>query len=135
MVIAIATFPVIINTIAGLNASNPDALKLMRALGATRLQTLVRVRIPYLLPYLFAGLELAIVLAVIGAIIAEFAAGNKGLGYLLTIDQEHLATDDAFAILVILCGLGLSLHHLIVLMRGRFVFWQTHVLKSSPSMK
>ncbi len=123
MVIAIATFPIIVNTIAGLNATDPDALKLMRALGATRLQTLVRVRIPYLLPYFFAGLELAMVLAVIGAIIAEFAAGNKGLGYLMTIDQQHLATDDAFAILVILCGLSLSLHRLIVLLRERFVFW------------
>lgn len=125
LVLTIATFPIIINTIAGLQAADPDSLKLMQSLGSTRLQTFMKVRVPYALPYLFAGIEVGIVLSVVGAIVAEFTSGARGLGFVLVVDQEHLKTADAFAIIIILSLIGVTLHRLVLIARGRFVFWHT----------
>lgn len=123
MVIALATFPTIVSTMAGLRASDPDSMKLMRALGATGLETFLKVRVPYALPHLFAGIELAIVLSVIGSIVSEFVAGNRGLGYLLIVDQESLRAADMFAVILLISMLAMVLHQLVLLVRGRFVFW------------
>lgn len=123
MVIAIATLPVLVNTIAGLGATSADMLQLMRSVGATRWQTFVKVRVPTALPYLFAGLETAIVFAAVGAVVAEFAGGNEGLGYVTLIGQELFQLDRAFSAIALLMVQGFVLHRLVVITRRRTVFW------------
>src|SRR5690606_30038958 len=68
MAVAVAIFPVIVNTMAGFAATDRDELRLMRSLGATRMQVLWRLRIPTALPYLFAGFETAMLFAAVGAV-------------------------------------------------------------------
>lgn len=72
-------FPVTVNTLRGLNSADPIHIELMRSLSASRLQTLVTVRIPSAIPSLFSGLRLAAIASVIGAIVGELSAGT-GLG-------------------------------------------------------
>jgi ATP-dependent Zn protease len=55
----------------------PDQL---RALGATRLDMVMKVGIPRSLPYFFASLKIAITLSFVGTVIAEIVAGNNGIG-------------------------------------------------------
>jgi NitT/TauT family transport system permease protein len=124
MAIAVAAFPVIVNTMAGLAATDRDDLRLMRSLGATRAQILWRLRIPTALPYLFAGFETAMLFSAVGAVIGEFMGGNEGLGYLTLIAQELFRLDDAFAAIILLSIQGFVLHRLVVIARRRFVFWQ-----------
>ena len=124
MVVAIASFPILVNTIAGLSATSQEQLKLMRAVGATRWQTFRKVRWPNALPYLFAGLESGIVFAAVGAVVAEFAGGNEGLGYVTLIGQELFQLDRAFSAIVLLMIQGFVLHRLVVISRRRTVFWQ-----------
>jgi NitT/TauT family transport system permease protein len=124
MAIAIAAFPVIVNTIAGLAATDRDDLRLMRSLGATRSQVLWRLRIPTALPYLFAGFETAMLFSAVGAVIGEFMGGNRGLGYVTLIAQELFRLDDAFAAITLLSIQGFVLHRLVVIAKRRFVFWQ-----------
>jgi NitT/TauT family transport system permease protein len=124
MAIAVAAFPVIVNTIAGLGATDRDDLRLMRSLGATRLQVLWRVRLPTALPYLFAGFETAMLFSAVGAVIGEFMGGNAGLGYVTLLAQELFRLDDAFSAIALLSIQGFVLHRLVVIARRRLVFWQ-----------
>ncbi len=76
----VALFPIISNTTLGLRSVDPGLVNLFRANKASRLQTLMRLRIPSALPYFFAGLRISSGLALIGAVVAEFVAGTGGLG-------------------------------------------------------
>jgi len=76
----VAIFPVISNTTLGLRSVDPGLLELFRLNKATRLQILLRLRIPSALPYFFGGLRIASGLALIGAVVAEFVAGTGGSG-------------------------------------------------------
>jgi NitT/TauT family transport system permease protein len=124
MAIAIAAFPVIVNTIAGLSATSRDDVRLMRSLGATRSQILRRVRIPTAMPYLFAGFETAMLFSAVGAVIGEFMGGNAGLGYVTLLAQELFRLDDAFSAIALLSIQGFLLHRLVVIAGRRLVFWQ-----------
>ena len=124
MAVAVAVFPVIVNTMAGLAATDRDDLRLMRSLGSTRSQLLWRVRIPTALPYLFAGFETAMLFSAVGAVIGEFMAGNAGLGYVTLLAQELFRLDDAFSAIVLLSVQGFLLHRLVVIAGRRLVFWQ-----------
>lgn len=76
----VALFPVISNTTLGLRSVEPDLQSYFQLQRATRLQTLVRLRIPSALPYFFGGLRISSGLALIGAVVAEFVAGTGGSG-------------------------------------------------------
>lgn len=76
----VALFPVISNTTLGLRSVEPDLQNYFQLNRATRLQTLIRLRIPSSLPYFFGGLRISSGLALIGAVVAEFVAGTGGTG-------------------------------------------------------
>jgi NitT/TauT family transport system permease protein len=76
----VALFPIIANTTLGLRSVNPGLMSYFKLNRATRLQTLVRLRIPSALPYFFGGLRISSGLALIGAVVAEFVAGTGGTG-------------------------------------------------------
>jgi NitT/TauT family transport system permease protein len=76
----VAIFPVISNTTLGLRSVDPGLANLFRMNRASRLQTLVKLRIPSALPYFFGGLRISSGLALIGAVVAEFVAGTGGRG-------------------------------------------------------
>jgi NitT/TauT family transport system permease protein len=123
MTIIISFFPVLVNTIAGLRASDQSQLDLMTSLAATKWQTFRYVRLPNSLPYIFAGLEIGIVLSVIGAIVGEFVGASKGLGYLMMFFNARLDVASVFAILLVLGVLGYLLQSLMTLIRRRVAFW------------
>jgi NitT/TauT family transport system permease protein len=133
MAIAIAAFPVIVNTMAGLAATDRDALRLLRSLGATRTQILRQLRIPTALPYLFAGFETAMLFSAVGAVIGEFMGGDRGLGYVTLLAQELFRLDDAFAAIILLSLQGFVLHRLVVIARRKVVFWQAEQDAVTPT--
>jgi NitT/TauT family transport system permease protein len=124
MAVAVAVFPVIVNTMAGLAATDRDDFRLMQSLRATRPQVLRRLRLPTALPYLFAGFETAMLFSAVGAVIGEFMGGNEGLGYVTLLAQELFRLDDAFSAIALLSLQGFLLHRLVVIARRHFVFWQ-----------
>ena len=72
LVISTVFFPVLINTLAGIERADPDQLDMLRAYCGKRRRVFLRVKLPSALPSVFAGLELAIVLAMIAAVVSEF---------------------------------------------------------------
>jgi NitT/TauT family transport system permease protein len=109
----VAFFPILINTVMGLQSVEPDMLDLIHSLSATQRQVFVKVRLPSAAPYFFGGLKIAITLALIGAIIGEFVGADQGLGYLLIMANTNLDTKLAFAVLAILMLLGAAMYMVI----------------------
>lgn len=104
----IGFFPMLSNTLIGLNSTDHNMKNLFHLYNASSLQTMFRLRIPAALPYIVAGLKISCTLAVIGAIVGEYIAGigggKGGLGYAITVSASRLQTAYLFA-----CGLSASL--------------------------
>jgi NitT/TauT family transport system permease protein len=119
----IALFPVIVGTAAGLHAADDNARMLFRTMGASRLQTLIKLKLPTGMPHFFAGLKNAAVLVVVGAVVGEFLGGGKGFGELIRIAASQLNTPRVFSLILYLSLLGLALFASVVWIQRRFVFW------------
>lgn len=119
----IATFPIVVATAAGLYAATENERMLFKSIGATRLQTLLRLKLPTGLPYVFTGLKIAAVGVMAGAITGEFLGGGKGFGALIRQSASQLDTPRVFALILYLSLLGLALYFTVVWTQRRFVFW------------
>lgn len=119
----IATFPIVVGTAAGLHAADENARMMFRSLGASRWQTLVRMKIPAGLPHIFTGLKIGAVGVMAGAITAEFLGGGKGFGELIRVAASQLQTPRVFSLILYLSVLGFALFWSVVLLERRLVFW------------
>jgi NitT/TauT family transport system permease protein len=120
----IATFPIVVGTAAGLHAADENARMLFRTMGASRLQTLVKMKLPTGLPHFFTGLKIASVGVMAGVITGEFLGGGKGFGELIRIAASQLDTPRVFSLIIYLSLLGLATFGSVVWIQRRFVFWQ-----------
>jgi ABC-type nitrate/sulfonate/bicarbonate transport system permease component len=109
IVALICFFPLTVNVMDGLRSVDPELLKLMRTLGASRLATLVKVELPASLPFFFSGLRVAATVSVIGAVFGEWAGADKGLGRLVLLGNNQLQTPRVYAGVVILTLMAVAL--------------------------
>lgn len=119
----IATFPIVVSTAAGLYAASENERMLFKAMGATRMQTLFRLKLPTGLPHIFTGLKIAAVGVMAGAITGEFLGGGKGFGALIRQSASQMDTPRVFALILYLSLLGLLLYFTVVWAQRRLVFW------------
>lgn len=119
----IATFPIVVSTAAGLYAASENERMLFKSIGASRLQTLIRLKLPTGLPYIFTGLKIASVGVMAGAITGEFLGGGKGFGALIRESASMLDTPRVFSLILYLSLLGLALFFFVAFVEKRLVFW------------
>jgi NitT/TauT family transport system permease protein len=119
----IAFFPVYVNALTGILTVDEDAREMFRSLGASRLQTFLRLMVPGSLPVLFAGLKTAAGLSLVGAVVGEFISAQRGLGVLVQQFSSQLAIADAFAVILMLMVLGLLLYGVMEWLERTTVFW------------
>ncbi|UOQ50536.1 ABC transporter permease [Gracilibacillus caseinilyticus] len=104
----IGFFPMLSNTLIGLNATDRGMMDLMSLYHASKWQIMWKIRIPAALPYIIAGLKISCTLAIIGAIVGEYIAGigggDGGLGYAITVASTTMEIPYLFA-----CGIAASL--------------------------
>jgi NitT/TauT family transport system permease protein len=109
----VAFFPILSNTILGLNSADHNLRNLFELYGATRWQTLVHLRLPAALPYFLGGLRISAGLALIGAVVAEFVAGTggsaSGLAYRILESGYQLKIARMFAALIMISLTGIVL--------------------------
>lgn len=103
-------FPLLEGTMTGIAQTDTVRLRLFRMLGATRWQTLWRLKVPSGLPAILSGLRVAAVLALVGAVVGEFIGGSQGLGALIIAAQGSMDTALMFAVLVLITLMGLLLY-------------------------
>ena len=125
IVALICFFPITVNMLDGLRSVDPELTKMLRSLGAGRMQRLWRAEIPTALPYAFSGARVAITISVIGAVFAEYVGSSEGLGHLINQAQAQLLTARSFAAVVVLSAMAILLFALISLIERRVVTWDS----------
>ena len=113
----VAFFPILSNTVLGLNSADRNLADLFRLYGATRWQALLLLRIPSALPFFLAGLRVAGGLALIGAVVAEFVAGaggtGSGLAFRILEASYQLRIPRMFAALALVSAAGIAIFALL----------------------
>jgi putative hydroxymethylpyrimidine transport system permease protein len=124
VVIAVVSFfSIVVTTLAGLAAVDPDMLKLMRTFDASRFATFRHVELPAAVPGVLTGAKLAVVFAVIGAVFAEQAGSSAGLGYLFEQSLPQLLVARAYAAVAILSAFAIALFLLLTAVERLAVPW------------
>ncbi len=117
-------FPVFINTDVGLSKIDPDGLKMMRSLLASRWEIFSKLRLPSALPATFLGLRVGLTFSLIGAVVAEMIAARSGLGLVLVQSHARFAIDTMYAVIVIMSLIGLVLFVAIAWLDRKVIYWR-----------
>lgn len=120
----IVFFPVLINTIVGLQSVPEDLHDLMRSLQATKRQTFWLLEVPASLPIFLGGLRVGATLAVIGAVVGEFVGADRGLGFLVNRARAEYDTALVFVAIFTLVALALSMYGIVTLLERRLLAWR-----------
>lgn len=123
IVVIVCFFPVVVTTLDALRNVDPELIKLMRTLDASRWQTLRMVEAPAALPAALSGAKIAVAVAVIGAVFAEYTGSEKGLGHLLLTSTPQLETARAWAATVVLALFAVALFAALGLAQRVLVPW------------
>lgn len=119
----VSFFSIVVTTLAGFAAVDPELLKLMRTFDASRRRVFLSVELPSALPGVFTGAKIAVIVAVIGAVFAEEAGAGSGLGYIFEQSLPQLLTARAFAAVVILSAFAILLFAVLTLAERLTVPW------------
>jgi NitT/TauT family transport system permease protein len=119
----ISFFPIVVNVATGLASVTPEMKDVLRVLGATRYEILVKVSIPNALPYFFASLKVAITLAFIGSVVSETIAANDGIGYLMLAASARYQVALIFAGVIVIAAMSIAMFLICVAVERRLVGW------------
>ena len=123
LVVITTFFPVAVSLLDGFKSADADAVSLLRAMGASRLQIFRHVKLPSALPYFFAGLRISASYAVVGAVVSEWLGGFEGLGVYMTRVRKAYAFDKMFAVIILIAIVSLLLMRLVTLIRDVSMPW------------
>ena len=124
VVVVMVFFPVLVNTVAGLAASDRMQRDLMATWSASYWQALFKLRLPAAMPFIFNGLKIASTLALIGAIVAEFFGSPiVGMGFRINASIGQLALDMIWAEIAVAALAGSAFYGLVALIERGGTFW------------
>lgn len=124
VVVVMIFFPILVNTVQGLAASDSMQRDLMRTYAADYWKTLFKLRLPMALPFIFNGLKIATTLALIGAIVAEFFGSPiRGMGFRISTSVGQLALDLVWAEIVVAAITGSVFYGGMSLLERKWTFW------------
>jgi len=119
----IGFFPVISNTLMGLNSVDKGMNELFTLYNASKWQRMWKLRLPSAMPFIMAGLKISCTLSIVGAIVGEYVAGigggKGGLGYAITISAVQMKTPLLFACGIAAAILGISFYLIVSLVSKR----------------
>jgi NitT/TauT family transport system permease protein len=128
VVVVMTTFPMLVNTIAGLNAASVMERDLMRTYAASYWQTLFKLRLPAAAPFIFNALKINSTLALIGAIVAEFfGTPTVGMGFRISTEVGRMNVDMVWAEIAVAALAGSVFYGVVVLIERAVTFWHPSV--------
>lgn len=119
----ISFFPIVVNVATGLATIEPETEDVLRALGAKKLDIMLKVGIPRSMPYFFGSLKVAITLAFVGSVVSETVASNSGLGQMMASAQSNFNVPLVFAGLLMLAVEGIAMYALMAWIEKRMTGW------------
>lgn len=131
VVVVMTFFPMLVNTIAGLNASGQMERDLMHTYASSYWQTLFKLRLPAAMPFIFNALKINSTLALIGAIVAEFfGTPIVGMGFRISTAVGSLNIDLVWAEIFVAALAGSLTYGAIALMERQVTFWHPSVRRA-----
>jgi ABC-type nitrate/sulfonate/bicarbonate transport system permease component len=109
VIVLVTFFPIVVALLDGFASTEPEAIDLLRTLGATDRQVFRKVRLPTALPFFFTGLRISITYAVIGAVFGEYVGAYEGLGIWMQLSKNAFRTDLVFVAILITGALSVGL--------------------------
>ena len=124
VVVVMVFFPMLVNTVQGLQATDAMQRDLMRTYAAGYWSNLLKLRLPAAMPFIFNGLKIGTTLALIGAIVAEFFGSPvKGMGFRISTSVGQLALDLVWAEIVVAAIAGSAFYGLMAWAEKSVTFW------------
>ncbi len=124
VIVIMTFFPMLVNTLAGLEATSHLEKDLMRSYAASYLQTLIFVRLPNALPFIFNALKINSTLALIGAIVAEFfGTPIVGMGFRISTEVGRMNVDIVWATIAVAAVAGSVSYGVLALLERSMTFW------------
>jgi NitT/TauT family transport system permease protein len=117
-------FVVFMNTISGVNSTNPHFINISRILGANYWQLMMKVIVPSAMPYILTALRIVVPTAMIGAIVGEFISSQRGLGFFISRATFMFDTASAFAGILMLLVVILVMNETVNRLESRLMRWQ-----------
>ena len=117
-------FPITVSTLSGLRSVDSDIISLLRSMGASAMQILIRAKLKASLESFFAGLKLAAAYSIIGAVITEWLGGSAGLGVYMTRVRKAYALDKMFAAIILISLVSLLLMKLVDVIHKKSMPWR-----------
>ena len=126
----ISFFPIVVKVATGLATLEPELEDVLRALGAKRIDVLLKVGLPRSLPYFFASLKVSITLAFVGSVVSETVAANKGIGYLMMSAGSSMRMGLVFAGLIVISAMAMVMYVAFAALEKRMTGWATRGMDS-----
>ena len=124
VVVVMVFFPMLVNTVAGLNAKDNIQHDLMKTYGASYWQNLLKLNLPAAMPFIFNGLKICTTLALIGAIVSEFfGSPTRGMGFRISTEVGRLSLDMVWAEITVAAFAGSAFYGLMALIEKGVTFW------------
>lgn len=121
---AIAFFPLVINTFDGLSSVPSELRELAKINKASRFMQMTKIEFIYALPNLFTGMKISISMAVGGAVVGEFIAGSSGLGHVVLLANSQVNLASMFAAFMVLASISLLLFLFIDRLGKKLLPWR-----------
>ncbi|MEL0196422.1 MAG: ABC transporter permease [Rhodobiaceae bacterium] len=124
VVVVMTFFPMLVNTVAGLQATQAMERDLLRTYASSYFQLLIKLRLPTAAPFIFNALKINSTLALIGAIVAEFfGTPIVGLGFRISTEVGRMNVDMVWAEIVVAALAGSLSYGLLSLLERQVTFW------------
>ncbi len=124
LIVITTFFPVTVALLDGFKAADPDAIKLLKSMGAGPVKRFIHIKLPYSLGYFFSGLKISVAYSVVAAVISEWLGGSSGLGVFMTRVRKSFAYDRMFALIIFISAVSLLLMLAVTIIKWLVMPWE-----------
>lgn len=124
LIVITTFFPITVGLLTGFRSADPDAVNLLRAMGAGRMQIFRYLKLPGALNQFFSSLKISASYAVVGAVISEWLGGFGGLGVYMTRVRKAFSFDKMFAVIFLISVISLLLMWAVELLQKKCMPWE-----------
>ncbi|MCG5465607.1 ABC transporter permease [Micromonospora sp. MED01] len=127
LVLYACSWPILLNTIAGVKGVDPLLIRSARSMGLNHLRLFQKVILPAAVPTIFTGVRLAGAYSILVLVAAEMVGAKAGLGYLINYAQYNFAIADMYSGIITISAIGLVVNQLLIALERRFSTWRVDV--------
>ncbi len=124
LIVITTFFPITVGLLEGFRSADKDAVDLMKAMGASRMQIFRFIKLPGSLSHFFAGLRVSAAYSIVGAVIAEWLGGYYGLGVYMVRVKKSYSFDKMFAVIFLISAISLLLMGLVDVLKKTAMPWE-----------